>query len=70
MKPKISLVAVMFLAVTGCASNAPRKVVNTPAQAPAVSCETAKKLPPKLAGAARTDSSDQPVLIVGCDDSK
>lgn len=70
MKLMISLLAASFVTLAGCASHSPRTVPSQPAKAPAVSCETAKKLPPKLAGAARTDSSDQPVLIVGCDDTK
>jgi len=66
----IALCCIALLA-SGCAFDRqrPQHLGVEPTRAPAVSCETVKRLPPALIGAARSGGQEQPVLVVGCDSS-
>ena len=69
----IRAIAICCLALqaSGCAFDRQRtqQVGVERTSTPAVSCETVKRLPPALIGAARSSGQMQPVLVVGCDSS-
>jgi len=62
------LLALATTLSAGCSTNTRPATIAT-AKGPATalsSCEQSKRLPPTLAGAARTGTEQQPVLVVGC----
>lgn len=62
------MLAATFIAVTcaGCARKPDVRTAAAPTTTALTSCEAVRQIPPTLKGAARTDGSDQPILVVGC----
>lgn len=67
-RPALALALLAASCAMGCSGNmkaATRTQGQVATTAPS-SCEASKELPPTLAGAARTGTDQQPVLVVGC----